>query len=59
MEDQTNPTALYTLTEEGGLFIIRRPDGEVIFRLKPRHRDMAHELLANLNRMVAQDVQRT
>ena len=49
METETI-TALYTLTEDGGRFVIRRPNGVVAFRVKPQYRADAYELLANLNR---------
>lgn len=55
MEDHPNRRKLYTLTPEDGRYVIRRPNGEVVFRVKQEYERDAHELLANLNRMVVLD----
>jgi hypothetical protein len=52
VEDQAVSTSQYTLTEEGGRFVVRRPNGVVVFRVQNKYPRDAQELLDNLNRML-------
>ncbi len=40
---------MYTLAEEGGVLVIRRPDGEPVFRIALRDSVFAYRYLDSLN----------